>query len=74
MGASVSIFNFLDVEDEVREKSRAHVLKKFENKIAFENVGFAYSTEEGEHQILHNIDLEVRAGEMLALVGPQRRR
>ena len=70
MGASVSIFNFLDVEDDVREKARAHVLKKFENKIAFENVGFAYSTEEGEHQILHNIDLEVRAGEMLALVGP----
>jgi subfamily B ATP-binding cassette protein MsbA len=33
-------------------------------------VGFSYSTEEGEHQILHNVDLEVRAGEMLALVGP----
>jgi subfamily B ATP-binding cassette protein MsbA len=70
MGASVSIFNFLDVEDDVREKPRAHTLKKFEKKIAFENVGFAYSTEEGEHQILHEIDLEVRAGEMLALVGP----
>jgi ATP-binding cassette, subfamily B, bacterial MsbA len=70
MGASVSIFNFLDVEDDVREKPRAHVLKKFENKIAFENVGFAYSTEEGEHPILHEINLEVRAGEMLALVGP----
>jgi subfamily B ATP-binding cassette protein MsbA len=33
-------------------------------------VGFSYSTEEGEHQILHNVDLEVRAGEVLALVGP----
>jgi subfamily B ATP-binding cassette protein MsbA len=33
-------------------------------------VGFSYSTEEGEHQILHNVDLEVRAGEMMALVGP----
>ncbi len=33
-------------------------------------MGFSYSTEEGEHQILHNIDLEVRAGEVLALVGP----
>ena len=33
-------------------------------------MGFSYSTEEGEHQILHNVDLEVRAGEVLALVGP----
>jgi len=70
MGASVSIFAFLDTEDEVREKPRAHHLKRFHEKIAFENVGFSYSTEEGEHQILHDINLEVRVGEMLALVGP----
>jgi ATP-binding cassette, subfamily B, bacterial MsbA len=70
MGASVSIFNFLDVEDDVRERARAHALKAFHNKIAFENVGFSYSTDEGELQILHEINLEVRAGEMLALVGP----
>jgi subfamily B ATP-binding cassette protein MsbA len=70
MGASSSIFNFLDVEDDVREKPRAHALKAFHDKIAFENVGFSYSTEEGEQQILHEINLEVRAGEMLALVGP----
>jgi subfamily B ATP-binding cassette protein MsbA len=70
MGASVSIFSFLDVKDDVREKPRAHALRGFTRQIAFENVGFAYSTEEGEHQILHEINLEVRAGEMLALVGP----
>jgi subfamily B ATP-binding cassette protein MsbA len=33
-------------------------------------VGFSYSSEEGEHQILHNVDLEVNACEVLALVGP----
>jgi subfamily B ATP-binding cassette protein MsbA len=70
MGASVSIFNFLDIEHDVRERARAHVLKTFHEKIAFENVGFSYSTDEGETQILHEVDLEVRAGEMLALVGP----
>ena len=70
MGASVSIFSFFDTEDEVREKPRAHHLKRFHDKIAFENVGFSYSTDEGEHQILHEINLEVRVGEMLALVGP----
>jgi subfamily B ATP-binding cassette protein MsbA len=46
------------------------VLKGFKDSVQFENVGFSYSTEEGEHQILHNVDLEVRAGEVLALVGP----
>jgi ATP-binding cassette, subfamily B, bacterial MsbA len=70
MGASVSIFNFLDIEDDVREKSFAHALKAFHDRIAFENVSFAYSTEEGELEILHEINLEVRRGEMLALVGP----
>uniref|UniRef100_E6QIU2 Lipid A export ATP-binding/permease protein msbA n=1 Tax=mine drainage metagenome TaxID=410659 RepID=E6QIU2_9ZZZZ len=70
MGASVSIFNFLDIEDDVRERARAHTLKSFHDKIVFDSVGFSYSTEEGEHQILHEINLEVRRGEMLALVGP----
>ncbi|WP_263353471.1 ABC transporter ATP-binding protein [Acidicapsa acidisoli] len=70
MGASFSIFNFLDIEDDVREKSFAHALKPFHDRIAFENVTFAYSTDEGECEILHQINLEVRRGEMLALVGP----
>jgi subfamily B ATP-binding cassette protein MsbA len=45
-------------------------MKRFHESVRFEDVGFSYSTEEGEHQILHNVDLEMRAGEVLALVGP----
>jgi subfamily B ATP-binding cassette protein MsbA len=70
MGASSSIFAFFDAEDDVKERPRAVTLKRFQRSIQFQNVGFSYSTEEGEHQILHNVDLEVRAGEVLALVGP----
>ena len=70
MGASVSIFGFLDVKDDVKEKIHALTLPAFKWSVRFENVGFSYSTEEGEHQILHHVDLEVRAGEVLALVGP----
>jgi len=70
MGASSSIFGFFDTKDDVKERPHAIVLKKFAQSVQFENVGFSYSTAEGEHQILHNIDLEVRAGEVLALVGP----
>ena len=70
MGASSSIFGFFDTEDDVKERPRAAALKGFAESVQFENVGFSYSTEEGEHQILHNVDLSVEAGEVLALVGP----
>jgi subfamily B ATP-binding cassette protein MsbA len=70
MGASSSIFGFFDTKDDVKERPHAMALKGFAQSVQFEDVGFSYSTEEGEHQILHNVDLEVRAGEVLALVGP----
>ena len=70
MGASMSIFGFFDAEDDVKERPHAVALKKFAQGVKFEDVGFSYSTEEGEHQILHNVNLEVSSGEVLALVGP----
>jgi subfamily B ATP-binding cassette protein MsbA len=70
MGASSSIFGFFDAEDDVRERPHAAALKSFQQTVEFQDVGFSYSTEKGEHQILHNVDLQVRSGEVLALVGP----
>ncbi len=70
MGASSSIFDFFDTKDDVKERPHATTIKGFTQQVQFEDVGFSYSTEEGEHQILHNVDLDVRAGELLALVGP----
>ncbi|MGB7601728.1 MAG: ABC transporter ATP-binding protein, partial [Candidatus Sulfotelmatobacter sp.] len=70
IGASTSIFSFFDTEDDVVERPHAATFARFHQSIKFEDVGFAYSSEEGEEQILHNIDLEVSAGEVLAVVGP----
>jgi subfamily B ATP-binding cassette protein MsbA len=70
MGASTSIFGFFDAKDDVKERPHAAAMPQFSRSIRFDNVGFSYSTEKGESQILHNVDLEVRAGELLALVGP----
>src|SRR5579862_828087 len=70
MGASLSIFGFFDTRDEVKEKPRAIALKGFTQAIRFENVGFSYSSDAGEHQILHHVNLDVHAGEVLAVVGP----
>jgi subfamily B ATP-binding cassette protein MsbA len=70
MGASISIFSYFDAEDDVKERPHATALRPFKDSIRFENVGFSYSTEEGEHQILHNVDLDLHTGEVVALVGP----
>ncbi len=70
MGASASIFSFFDAEDDVKERPHAATFTRFRQSIKFDDVGFSYSTGEGEHQILHHVDLEVNAGEVLAVVGP----
>ena len=70
LGASSEIFKFMDLEDDVREKPRAKALPKFSESVRFEQVSFAYANEgEGSHAVLHGIDLEVRRGEVLAVVG-----
>jgi subfamily B ATP-binding cassette protein MsbA len=70
LGASSAIFDFMDDQDEVLEKPRAHTLKGFKKSIRLESVSFAYRDEEGEKLVLHNIDLEIPRGEVVALVGP----
>jgi subfamily B ATP-binding cassette protein MsbA len=70
LGASSEIFKFMDLDDDVREKPRAQVLPKFSNSVSFEHVSFAYSNDgEEKHEVLHDIDLNVRRGEILAVVG-----
>jgi subfamily B ATP-binding cassette protein MsbA len=70
LGASSEIFKFMDTEDEVREKPGAKPLPAFSRSIQFENVGFSYEPNgEEAREILHDINLEVRAGEVLAVVG-----
>ena len=71
LGASSEIFKFMDLEDDVREKPRAKTLPRFSGSVRLENVSFAYSSEglEEKHEVLRNISLEVRHGEVLAIVG-----
>jgi subfamily B ATP-binding cassette protein MsbA len=70
LGASEDIFKFMDAQDDVQEKKRAHVLKGFNKEIVFEHVGFAYESEGERKQVLQDINFSVRPGEVLAFVGP----
>jgi len=69
LGASAAIFQFLDEEDEVREKPHAATLPPFRRAVRFENVGFSYEGDSDERGILRDVNLEVQCGEVVAVVG-----
>ena len=70
LGASSQLFKFMDTVDAITEKPGAKVLPRFSDQIHFENVCFSYQSDgDDSREILRNINLEVRRGEILAIVG-----
>jgi len=69
LGASSEIFKFMDIEDDVREKPHAGRLPPFAKTVQFDHVSFTYGSEGEDARVLHDIDLEVRRGEVVAIVG-----
>jgi subfamily B ATP-binding cassette protein MsbA len=70
LGASSTVFAYMDVEDDVKEKPRAPRLPAFRQSVRFEKVSFNYGQNgEEAREVLTAIDLEVRAGEVVAIVG-----
>ena len=70
LGASSEIFRFMETEDDVREKRGAKPLPAFAKSIRFQDVCFSYEgDDDGAREILRDINLEVKAGEVLAVVG-----
>jgi len=69
LGASSEIFKFMDIPNEVEERPNARMLPPFSRSLRFADVGFYYQSGKSGRAILRNIDLEVKAGEVLALVG-----
>jgi subfamily B ATP-binding cassette protein MsbA len=70
LGASSQLFQFMDTEDVVVEKPRATMLPRFSQGIHFDGVCFSYEGNgEGAREILRGIDLEIKRGEVLAVVG-----
>jgi subfamily B ATP-binding cassette protein MsbA len=65
--ASLDRVNEIMLADEsVTDLSSAKPIPTFEKEISFQNVGFAY----GDQVVLKDIQLTIRKGEMVALVGP----
>jgi subfamily B ATP-binding cassette protein MsbA len=69
IGASQKVFEYLDHAEEVAESPGALSLVAFEKHITFEKVAFHYPGIPDGFRI-QSLDLEVKAGEVVALVGP----
>jgi len=67
VGAADRVFEFVDERPEVEEEG-AFELGQVAGRVRFEGVSFRY--EEDGPEVLTGIELDVRPGEMVALVGP----
>ena len=67
IAAGKRIFGMLDTPQEIVDKPDAHDIDGFKNAIVYDNVGFDYG--EGDFK-LDDINIELKKGEILALVGP----
>lgn len=69
--AAKRVFEILDLEPSIKEAENAIELKEFKEEIVFEDVWFAYNSNgtNGDF-VLKNINLIVKKGEILAIVGP----
>ena len=61
------IFEILDIEPELTDKPGAAVLSSVRGEVRYEGVGFHYTP---GTPVLRDVDLHIRAGETVALVGP----
>jgi len=69
LGASQRVFEYLDQDQQVKEKPNAIKLARFEKSILFDAASFHYpSAPDGF--FLDQVRLEVKRGEIAALVGP----
>jgi subfamily B ATP-binding cassette protein MsbA len=69
IGATQRVFEYLDQPEAIQERPAAVPLKRLEKSIVYKGVSFSYPNAFNEF-LLESIDLEVRAGEVVALVGP----
>jgi subfamily B ATP-binding cassette protein MsbA len=69
IGASQKVFEVLDRGEEIHERPDAKALERFHDSIVFADVSFRYPSSPKGFQ-LRSIGLEVKAGEIVALVGP----
>ena len=71
MTAAERVFEILDMAPEIVDQDNARPMPRVEGKVEFKDVTFGYDK---HRPVLKGVDLQVEQGEMIGLVGHQRRR
>ncbi len=66
IAAAHRVYDVMSRPNEIQDRPGARAIATVGREIRFDRVSFAYS----ERVVLHDVDLTVRRGEMVALVGP----
>lgn len=66
IAASERIFEFLDAEEQEDEKNKKLKIENVKGNIELRNVNFGYSLDK---QILYDLNLKIKAGQKIAIVG-----
>ncbi len=65
LAAADRVFDIIEMESDIKEKKTPLAIKRGSHRVTFENVFFKYD----DVMVLKDINLDVKAGEVLALVG-----
>nr|WP_275589135.1 ABC transporter ATP-binding protein [Paenibacillus sacheonensis] len=68
MASAERIFEILDTEPEVKDRRDAKPMKQIQGEVVFDNVSFRYA--EDKPDVLRNVNLRIKPGQRVALVGP----
>jgi len=66
--AADRVFEIIDIEPLIKNKTNAVELNDFNDEIVFKNISFKY--EDSDVVVLDNLNFSVKRGEIVALVGP----
>ncbi len=69
LAAADRVYEIIDYESDIKEPEKPLVIQPGPHQVTFQNVFFKYEGKGEDAMVLKNINLDVKAGEVLALVG-----
>ncbi len=70
LGATSRVFGILDTTPDIRDKPGAVDLPAVKGRVEYNHVYFTYPAEDDDERVLQDVTLDIRPGEIVAVVGP----
>ena len=70
MTAASRVYEIIDADEKITECQEPKTIDALKDSIEYRNVSFAYGEGQEQHRVLHHIDLTIRRGQTIAVVGP----